>query len=586
MADEKKHTESGEDSSKKIEIKESKDLKDSNKDIHVTKTVESIDIKSDMKRANDHIIIAPIEDEMRSAYLDYSMSVIVGRALPDIRDGLKPVHRRILYAMNDLGMRWNTSYKKCARIVGEVLGKYHPHGDTAVYDSLVRMAQTFSLRYPLVQGQGNFGSVDGDSAAAMRYCITGDSLLLTDKGMIPLSEISSKKEDKINFKISSYDGKKNEASKFFNSGKHPIVKLTTEHGYELRGSENHPILCLGSDVFGRPQLDWKLLKEIKQNDNILIARGQNLFSKNNLNLSKFYLKTKNAKTTTYPEVMNKELAFLLGALVSEGSFHQNKIIFSNKDIEFYNTCKDYFMKNFEGVQFYERRIKGDCLEFDMYLKNVVDFMIYIGLKKVRSEEKEIPFSVLQSRKEIVASFLKGLFEGDGCVLAKKDKRHNGESIELTYCSKSRKLIKQLKIVLLNFGIYTTKPYEDKRNGCFKLIITGSDSISTFYNEIGFFSERKQNTLSKIVSMNNSRMSKTDVIPLISEYIRTNYNRSELQRNNFDRYNKLKQNINLLEKSLTKSDFKFMTFILENKYLFSKASIIEKLQEEDSLLYKS
>ncbi|MFA6073266.1 MAG: DNA gyrase subunit A [Candidatus Woesearchaeota archaeon] len=118
---------------------------------------------------HDKILISSISEEMRSAYLDYSMSVIVGRALPDIRDGLKPVHRRILFAMNDLGMKWNTSYKKCARIVGEVLGKYHPHGDTAVYDSLVRMAQTFSLRYPLVQGQGNFGSVDGDSAAAMRY---------------------------------------------------------------------------------------------------------------------------------------------------------------------------------------------------------------------------------------------------------------------------------------------------------------------------------------------------------------------------------------------------------------------------------
>jgi len=118
---------------------------------------------------HDKILVASIETEMRSAYLDYSMSVIVGRALPDIRDGLKPVHRRILFAMNDLGMKWNSPYKKCARIVGEVLGKYHPHGDTAVYDSLVRMAQTFSLRYPLVQGQGNFGSVDGDSAAAMRY---------------------------------------------------------------------------------------------------------------------------------------------------------------------------------------------------------------------------------------------------------------------------------------------------------------------------------------------------------------------------------------------------------------------------------
>jgi DNA gyrase subunit A len=110
-----------------------------------------------------------IEDEMKESYLDYSMSVIVGRALPDVRDGLKPVHRRILYAMHDMGMFHNKPFKKCARIVGEVLGKYHPHGDMAVYDSLVRMVQTFSLRYPLIDGQGNFGSVDGDAAAAMRY---------------------------------------------------------------------------------------------------------------------------------------------------------------------------------------------------------------------------------------------------------------------------------------------------------------------------------------------------------------------------------------------------------------------------------
>ncbi len=110
-----------------------------------------------------------IEDEMKQSYLDYAMSVIVGRALPDVRDGLKPVHRRVLYAMRELGNNWNSSYKKSARIVGDVIGKYHPHGDTAVYDTMVRMAQPFSMRYMLVDGQGNFGSVDGDSPAAMRY---------------------------------------------------------------------------------------------------------------------------------------------------------------------------------------------------------------------------------------------------------------------------------------------------------------------------------------------------------------------------------------------------------------------------------
>jgi DNA gyrase subunit A len=115
------------------------------------------------------IIRVSIEDEMRQSYLDYAMSVIVGRALPDVRDGLKPVHRRVLFAMNELGNVWNKPYKKSARVVGDVIGKYHPHGDTAVYDAIVRMAQPFSLRYMLIDGQGNFGSVDGDSAAAMRY---------------------------------------------------------------------------------------------------------------------------------------------------------------------------------------------------------------------------------------------------------------------------------------------------------------------------------------------------------------------------------------------------------------------------------
>jgi DNA gyrase subunit A len=122
-----------------------------------------------MAENEQKIVKRHIEDEMRQSYLDYSMSVIVGRALPDVRDGLKPVHRRVLFGMQQMGVFHNKPFKKSARIVGDVMGKFHPHGDAAVYDTLVRMAQDFSLRYPLVQGQGNFGSVDGDNAAAMRY---------------------------------------------------------------------------------------------------------------------------------------------------------------------------------------------------------------------------------------------------------------------------------------------------------------------------------------------------------------------------------------------------------------------------------
>ncbi len=139
----------------------------------------------------NNILPRPIEDEMKAAYLDYTMSVIVGRALPDARDGLKPVHRRVLFAMHELGLAYNKQHRKSARVVGDVLGKYHPHGDTAVYDTMVRMAQDFSLRYPLVDGQGNWGSVDGDSAAAMRYTearmtrIASELIADIDKDTVP-----------------------------------------------------------------------------------------------------------------------------------------------------------------------------------------------------------------------------------------------------------------------------------------------------------------------------------------------------------------------------------------------------------------
>src|SRR5574342_432793 len=143
---------------------------------------EKIMAEENIQTNNGNVQQVDIDVQMRDAYLDYAMSVIVARALPDARDGLKPVHRRILYAMYDMGLRPGSAYKKSARIVGEVLGKYHPHGDMVVYESMVRMAQDFSMRYELVDGQGNFGSIDGDAPAAMRYtearmAAVGDDLM-------------------------------------------------------------------------------------------------------------------------------------------------------------------------------------------------------------------------------------------------------------------------------------------------------------------------------------------------------------------------------------------------------------------------
>lgn len=171
------------------DIFDDKELEKNNEDFDnfpLSGELENLMKKTDMKT----VIPIFIEDEIKSSYLDYSMSVIVSRALPDVRDGLKPVHRRILFAMSELGMTSDKPFKKSARIVGEVLGKYHPHGDSAVYNAMVRMAQDFNTRYELIDGHGNFGSVDGDEAAAMRYTearmakITSELLLDIDKNTV------------------------------------------------------------------------------------------------------------------------------------------------------------------------------------------------------------------------------------------------------------------------------------------------------------------------------------------------------------------------------------------------------------------
>src|ERR1700684_3336379 len=207
-----------------------------------------------------------LEEEMRTAYLDYAMSVIVGRALPDVRDGLKPVHRRVLYAMNELGLGPTRSYAKCAKIVGEVMGNYHPHGDSAIYDTLVRMAQDFSMRYELVDGQGNFGSIDDDPAAAMRYCVAGDTRVRMGSGTVRIDSLAPRaganSDTSLDIEVLDRLGRPVHASVLFHSGEHPTLRLRTGEGYELTGTANHPVLCL-VDMVGVPLLMWKLLEEIR-----------------------------------------------------------------------------------------------------------------------------------------------------------------------------------------------------------------------------------------------------------------------------------------------------------------------------------
>jgi DNA gyrase subunit A len=211
-----------------------------------------------MAEAREKILDRRIEEEMRSSYIDYAMSVIVGRALPDVKDGLKPVHRRVLYAMNEAGMTPDKPYKKSARIVGDVLGKYHPHGDTAAYDTIVRMAQDFSLRYPLVDGQGNFGSVDGDSAAAMRYT----EVRLSKIAMEMLTDIE---KDTVDF-VPNYDESLKEPKVL--PAKLPNLLLNGSSGIAVGMATNMPPHNLGEVVdalrllIGNPETSVEDLLEV------------------------------------------------------------------------------------------------------------------------------------------------------------------------------------------------------------------------------------------------------------------------------------------------------------------------------------
>ncbi|HEU0191508.1 MAG TPA: intein-containing DNA gyrase subunit A [Mycobacterium sp.] len=225
----------------------------------------------------DRIEPVDIQQEMQRSYIDYAMSVIVGRALPEVRDGLKPVHRRVLYAMFDSGFRPDRSHAKSARSVAETMGNYHPHGDASIYDTLVRMAQPWSLRYPLVDGQGNFGSPGNDPPAAMRYCVTGDALVDLPLGrsvriadIVPAARPNS--DNAIELKVLDRHGNPVVADRLFHSGAHQTYTVRTAEGYEVTGTANHPLLCL-VDVGGVPTLLWKLIEEIRPGDFAVLRRA-------------------------------------------------------------------------------------------------------------------------------------------------------------------------------------------------------------------------------------------------------------------------------------------------------------------------
>jgi DNA gyrase subunit A len=461
-----------------------------------------------------------LEEEMRTAYLDYAMSVIVGRALPDVRDGLKPVHRRVLYAMNELGLGPTRSYAKCAKIVGEVMGNYHPHGDSAIYDTLVRMAQEFSMRNELVDGQGNFGSIDDDPAAAMRYCVTGDTRVRTSAGTRRIDSIVAAatpgSDTPVDIEVLDRLGRPVRASVLFHSGEHHTLRLRTGEGYELTGTANHPVLCL-VDMAGVPLLMWKLLEEIGPGERVLIHR------------------TKGVDERQLDQGPTK-LALLAGAFVSEGWFGNGRAGFNNVDKNFFDAVINAYDEVVGGARYVSSRTirSGSlCHELDVQNLTALRGSPLAEMEGLTSAHKQIPEFVWAAGSAFKRVFLQALFEGDGsCSLLPRS------TIQVSYSTRSQGLARGVQQLLLEFGVISRLSCSIR--GEIKVVITNRRDGRLFAERVGFLGIKQaklEHALARIPI--SSRALSHDHIPHVARYIRseggsTYAERDWLRRHNVDR----------------------------------------------------
>ncbi len=538
----------------------------------------------------DKIQAQEITTELRDSYLDYAMSVIVSRALPDVRDGMKPVQRRILWAMWDTNLTHSAKFKKSANVVGEVLGKYHPHGDIALYDALARMAQDFSLRYPLIDGQGNWGSIDGDSPAAMRYCVTGNTLIITDGGLIPIKNLGNPKdlegaEEDIQIKVLSKDRSINVATKWFDSGEHPTIKVKTNHGFSLEGSRNHPILTWAQNPINKnPYFSWKPLSEIKEGDIAVIERTSDLlWPEKNVDITTYWPQENRLwEKKILPRELDENLAYILGALIAEGTIKEKEIEFCNSDTEWMNDFKKKWESVFPDCRLHHFHRKPNSFgkkpyqTLEIHSQQIIKLLKNIGLLPVKSAKKTIPSLILQSPKPVVASFLRAYFEGDGSI------SQSGRMNELSATSVSEKLMEEIQIILLRFGIVSTKRF-DRWRKTYKLYIRGLKNYALFQSQIDFAASAKRTKLKKLLNTIKRDNSQTDFVPFLSEFVRKNteddYKKERITHHyNLDRYSNLKSRTTGILTAV-RTDVKteiagIFEALLSNNYLFDPVIDIE------------
>lgn len=511
---------------------------------------------------SDRIEPVGLEVEMQRSYLDYAMSVIVARALPDVRDGLKPVHRRVLYAMFDGGYRPERGYFKCARVVGEVMGNYHPHGDSAIYDTLVRLAQPWALRYPLVDGNGNFGSPGNDPAAAMRYCIGADTRVRLAEGQTVriadiLPSVSPNSDNRVDIKVLDRNGDPVQAEMLFHSGEHPTCRLTTVEGFRVEGTTNHPVLCL-INVSGVPTLLWKLLDEVAPGDRVALQRtSRDVYGA--------------------PSWSETAMAIVLGAFISEGFVSDRRAGFNNVDSEFFSLVLAAYDAAVGGPRYVAaRRIASGSMlqELDIQDLSRLRLSVLGELAGTRSASKVVPEFIWQSSAAIKRVFLQALFTGDGSASSLPR-----NSVQVSYSTRSERLAIDVQQLLLEFGIIARRYLH--ATGEHKVVITNRRDARLFRDRVGFLG-RKHDKLVEIVSNLRSLTSSmsSDHVPGLGAFLREHgavrwTERDWLRRHNLDRIERWEDSSDEILHHVTESDARQIAVELtDGRFYYAEVASVE------------
>ncbi len=460
-----------------------------------------------------------------------------------------------------------------------------PLGDTAdVYDITVDEHHNFLL----ASGVFVHNSIDDDPPAAMRYCVINDTLVSTTVGMRRIGEVSPDGGEDVSLSVLSRDGAINTASKWFDCGAFPTRRVATRRGYEVTGTTNHPLLvAVPHEADKRVSLVWKTIADLRVGDFVVLDRTDTFWPAAPFDLSPLHPVLADGGRTerhTLPDTLTPDVAFLLGALLAEGTVRPKVIEFTNTEGEFADAFKATWARVFPTCRLHTfLREPNSCgkkpfWQMQIVSAHVIAFLRNLGLTG-KSATRRVPDAVLQSDEAGAAAFLRGFYEGDGAV-----ERSGRSLLRVGLCAKNRDVLRDVQTLLLRFGIVASLG-EEKARGTHRLGIVGQDNLRRFEEKIGFSSTVKRQALSDARATYTGRaLSKTDFIPFLAGFVRANAGaghlfqmtgqREWLGKNNFDRPDRLESALPRLEKALAPTDFEQVQTLARGRYLFEQVTVIE------------